>query len=356
MKSFLSLLLLLLIFITLINIATVRGDCTEYDPIQRDCVGDGMSCNASIKCNNDFFCNNGICAKASGLGQTCTEQTLCIPGLTCQKNICIRTAFVQQGSNCTYDGECFGMLQCIAGICSSMDNSCDTYISCSFGQYCKGGKCVSVTPQGGECNVDSACGMGSGCNQKKCVNYYSLGKGAQCDSKSKIDFCDYKQGLICEKASNTCGPLPPSTNPLVNCFSSGCNQLEQCFCESGKNVTQKGTCFSVMPNTVEILSQCKDDFQDYMNCMTINRCVSSPDVKYIGSCEVANCGNELCSYISSCGHYEGPVNVNPNPSCYSSIHYIYKCSRSSASSIFKSSSFGGLLSLLLFSITISLFL
>ncbi|MCA9597416.1 MAG: hypothetical protein KC776_29080 [Myxococcales bacterium] len=114
-----------------------------------------------------------------GVGDECSTQKPCRPGLACESGVCAPGGTLTAGSPCVISGECQDGLQCAQGTCQSAGSgeagdSCSGDLDCMSGLKCTlVGFSAQCAPEGSgdvgaDCTTAADCFAGLACNQKKC--------------------------------------------------------------------------------------------------------------------------------------------------------------------------------------------
>ncbi|EGG22928.1 hypothetical protein DFA_05058 [Cavenderia fasciculata] len=334
-STFSSLALIFIVVVTLnLGVSFTDGKCSTYYPNTDECASAGEVCNSTVRCNPDFYCQDGSCLKYANLGEDCPLGTECNAVYSCQNGVCLHSKTQQLGENCTGTYQCLGSLVCQNDVCSLNNGTCVSYMDCLYNQTCISGVCVTKTT-GDECtrtnsytNLD--CAFGSSCVDGVCTKYYSLGLGDACYKSAFLDTCDYSQGLTCDPKLSVCVAQPQLTNSSVNCMTAGCQVNEVCYCDNGVSNTT-GQCYGTFANN-RSMELCGSYAISFVQCMIQNECVFTPQT-IPGSCMIDNCGQPLCGFTEYCVNKQ-PTATPVNPTCTAKMGYTcFKGDDSSSSAV-----------------------
>ena len=162
-------------------------------------------------CNNDSDCatnkcQGGLCAAGRLIGQSCSDQNVCNPGLLCSNGFCQESPFVtgENGAFCSISlgPGCNRGLVCIMNTCvvatQTIGQRCDTLSLCQPPLICDGatatGSGVCIFPDNpnicvsGECLPDNTCVSGTCQGQKNQPCFMS--------NQCVTGFCDINQMSI----------------------------------------------------------------------------------------------------------------------------------------------------------------
>jgi len=272
------------------------------------CVSDGDSCNGNFA--------SGTCNFTTGNSATC-----CAAGLTCTNSKC---ATDNIGSSCSNRTQCYsslvGMYDCIGGTCQyiytigdtctnssnclsglTCNNSTNTCQGLSYGQICSLAnpqcnfglycgpvnittyQCMNTTAQGSACNTTATanCAPGNDCINGMCA---ASGSGTQGQTCLSATACG--DDLTC--ASN--GTCVGATTSLSTCTeNSDCNPGATCVCSS---FSGKAYCLDPLYNP------CSSEAASLSSCMATQSCTKIEGTPE--SCTYLNCYSSF-KKANSCG-------------------------------------------------------
>lgn len=115
-----------------------------------------------------------------GVGEACTADHQCRPGLSCTDGTCQPAHSTEEGGDCVISAECLDGLFCFDGVCAPAGtgtdgDECVTDADCASGFRCDlqgfGAVCVpeGMTDLGGECTVSTDCFGGLACVEGVCA-------------------------------------------------------------------------------------------------------------------------------------------------------------------------------------------
>ena len=263
------------------NGQTDEGLCEDGDPCTKDSCntsGDcqhaqlaGMACDDGSECTQTDKCLAGKCVGGNNLNcddnDPCTTDS-CDPFTGCQHVVASDAACASDGKDCTLDtcknGKCEHIVTdslpcqsdgeqctddvCMAGVCKHVNSSkpCDDGNSCTVGDLCSGGKCLSgKTPScddGNPCTTDScdpnmvdgcqhanndyaACASTSAdCPTGQCAGGLCYPKpNVTCSTKVSVDLCqDQTIAGVCTAAGKC---VPPQKSQSFSCGSTTCKSV-----------------------------------------------------------------------------------------------------------------------------------
>jgi hypothetical protein len=191
----------------------------------------GTSCQSFRDCDENAWCNDGICTADFEPGAACTNLSQCSGETRClglsivdsSLGMCLRTS--QAGDPC--DLICYGNLYCDgSGTCRDLPKlgqSCSFEPCSGYDTFCSNGKCVQRGDVGATCGSSQSCLPGLFCTSElndpnpKCAA--RRGEGEPCADPSHCEsfLCSgntAKPG-VCLPWSNTC---PPGVDMMNSAF------------------------------------------------------------------------------------------------------------------------------------------
>lgn len=337
------------------------GSCAPCDTAYRNCnllTSDG--CEINILTNNS---NCGTCGNVCGTNYQCQNGT-CQYVDPCTGINCGANAACSGGTcSCTANyGNCNGLWSdgCEANFLTSNTTCGSCIISCSTGQQCMAGICVTTNPCAGKPNLAS-CGTNkyccgetckdtpTGCTGCKNTNYTCSGTSLLCGNVSYGTTCT-SDGIACTSdicnGSGTCiHPLKPagtlcgiqnncSGNLLCNllaCSATGqcnvpsnCNSCGTTDCPTGASgscdkVCVAGACSNCTPSCIE--TNCTDGIDNDNdgkidaadpNCSECFGMASGTACSDDG----LTCTDDKCDGLGNCAHTLKANNCLINGVCY----------------------------------------
>ncbi len=193
------------------------------------CAGDPCSYTnlTPNPCCSGYWCNEGHCTTldAGGctpLGQSCSLNSACCPGYTCQivsqsRSVCAPSLCYSHGNPCTYDSECCskhcGSIGSSQRVCLALDGCQPLGEPCTNSNDCCSATCSDVQGSVPIC-----------------------GGGGSTDCKQEGDICVSPGQCSCQQSSMDCNQTLSglsrctAPNPGQNCRNAGqsCTQSSQC--------------------------------------------------------------------------------------------------------------------------------
>lgn len=211
-----------------------------------ECAGGGAVCEKPTSCDNGGVCCAGLCRAPSPTGGMCSSGQGCMPGDHCASGTC-RSGAV--GSPCNGSYDCDDQLWCNAGMCAAdfaSGGNCINDDQCPSPEVCVGtglmppqGKCGRVDTVGAPCEGGAgSCYEGLYCLQPQatvlgtCQPTPALG-----ESCAASNYCG--QFLFCNAAS-VCEDLAGSGEPCGGAGSVQCNP--GLFCTNQLSGNPTGVC------------------------------------------------------------------------------------------------------------------
>jgi len=258
----------------------------------KTCVTDTYeaSCNAASDCYppGQFTCANKTCQYIMGVGDECTDNSLCYSG------------------------------SCINGTCQGQkeNGACQSILNCNFGLFCKqtglgNSTCQNTTAQGAACTPGGVpCYPGNVCYSKSTpANYTCQAVGTQTAGGPCLATADCGSGLVCVTSggNTTCTSVSTST---VACTANANCTNGLCVCSM---VTGSSYCSGALYN-----NPCTDESLSLTECLASNSCPMlseapdscaqqkcSSDYKKANSCSCSLSNSILgkCFYNQYCGGF-----------------------------------------------------
>lgn len=246
----------------------------------------GSTCNSvdtsyNPQCDKSSYCDTtqGKCIALPGPTQACrTSYPQCDQATSyCTFNgtayVC--TAFVANGSGCSYDGMCAPTSFCgsngTSNVCISKrlaGEACTTSTQCQTDLHCANGTCAAKATEGGACSSSSDCASPYSCDYvtKKCAKSTSRNVGESCTGSTQ-----YCNGSKCVGAAPSTDGGSPN---LGTCTAYGpglpCTQQYDCrsatYCD-----TDAGTCAT---STLGVLCDSASNCQATQYCDTTSHCAA----------------------------------------------------------------------------------
>jgi len=272
-----------------------------------------VKCDASA----DTPCKKNTCEAASGLcsvvtstdGQSCLPTDKCVKNATCQAGQCAGKALDCNDNNVCTDDSCDPKV----GVCIHANNAglCDDSNSCTVGETCKDGQCVSPPSQ-------CACPTGL---DSECTQYDD---GDKCNGVLACvnKFCAFKTGSVikCITANDTdcsknkCDPKEGKCKATPEADATQCDDKN--FCTSGE-ACMAGLCTGGAPLNCDDKNACTDDVCDPTSgclhgsktgvcndgnaCTTGDKCTSGTCTGAPVKCDDKNpCTQDVCAKTGGC--------------------------------------------------------
>eukprot|EP01101_Sappina_pedata_P005065 TRINITY_DN2256_c0_g1_i1.p1 TRINITY_DN2256_c0_g1~~TRINITY_DN2256_c0_g1_i1.p1 ORF type:complete len:369 (-),score=93.83 TRINITY_DN2256_c0_g1_i1:112-1218(-) len=288
---------------------SVGDDCKSAWNFETNANDYCLSNNGSLCCAENLSCYNGKCA-TDNLGSKCAADTDCfsVPTETvaCFNQTC--QYVYAPGDSCSVDSDCISGLTCDNGLCAGLATgaACTSDDNCDINNFCQLGFCALRQSTGDGCSANRQCASGLICmDNAVCGTGYTVESGGSCTLTSQCEDMNICSGGVCTSAPSS----QPKCSQTSDCKNTGA-QLNVCVCSlfSGESFCEptlaQNACGLVEPDLFDCMNKnnCTKISTNPESC-TFNECYSDLKKQLTCSCSFDDKEFSTCLYNSYCGGF-----------------------------------------------------